>query len=154
MTDQMIAWQVEEWIRDYDFMLREIKRLNRILNKVDFAGGQKMTATYGDEAAMPKGSGGTSQAELRQMDRREKRLHKYESIVHYLDNAMENLEEEKHRIVYDCMMEGMSYTAIANHLDCSRDTVRKIKTSIIVNIVNKVKEVNFLQYLNSFKSAV
>ncbi|MDP4135769.1 MAG: helix-turn-helix domain-containing protein, partial [Bacillota bacterium] len=53
-----------------------------------------------------------------------------------------------------CMMEGMSYTAIANHLDCSRDTIRKIKTAIIGNIVNKVKEANFLQYLNSFKSAV
>ncbi|MED4820168.1 MULTISPECIES: hypothetical protein [Bacillus] len=153
MTDQMIAWQVEEWIRDYDFMLREISRLSRILNKVEFAG-QKLVATYGDEAGMPRGSAGISQVELRQMDRREKRLHKYESIVHYLDNVMENLEEEKHRIVYDCMMEGMSYTAIANHLDCSRDTVRKIKTSIIGNIVNKVKEVNFLQYLNSFKSAV
>ncbi|MEC0765077.1 sigma-70 RNA polymerase sigma factor region 4 domain-containing protein [Bacillus atrophaeus] len=153
MTDQMIAWQVEEWIRDYDFMLREISRLSRILNKVEFAG-QKLVATYGDEAGMPRGSAGISQVELRQMDRREKRLHKYESIVHYLDNVMENLEEEKHRIVYDCMMEGMSYTAIANHLDCSRDTVRKIKTSIIGNIVNKVKEVNFLQYLNSFKSVV
>lgn len=111
MTDQMIAWEIEEWIRDYKFMLREIKRLNRVLNKVDF-------------------------------------------IVHYLDNAMEHIEEEKHRIVYDCMMEGMSYTAIANHLDCSRDTIRKIKTAIIGNIVNKVKEANFLQYLNSFKSAV
>lgn len=103
---------------------------------------------------MPRGSAGVSQAELRQMDRRERRLHKYESIVHYLDNAMEHIEEEKHRIVYDCMMEGMSYTAIANHLDCSRDTIRKIKTAIIGNIVNKVKEANFLQYLNSFKSAV
>lgn len=153
MTDQMIAWEIEEWIRDYKFMPREIKRLNRVLNKVDFIGG-KLTATYGEEAGMPRGSAGVSQAELRQMDRRERRLHKYESIVHYLDNAMEHIEEEKHRIVYDCMMEGMSYTAIANHLDCSRDTIRKIKTAIIGNIVNKVKEANFLQYLNSFKSAV
>lgn len=146
MTDQMIAWEIEEWIRDYKFMLREIKRLNRVLNKVDFIS-TKLTATYG-------GSAGVSQAELRQVDRRERRLHKYESIVHYLDNAMEHIEEEKHRIVYDCMMEGMSYTAIANHLDCSRDTIRKIKTAIIGNIVNKIKEANFLQYLNSFKSAV
>ncbi|MED1761481.1 hypothetical protein P4U87_21675, partial [Bacillus subtilis] len=91
MTDQMIAWEIEEWIRDYKFMLREIKRLNRVLNKVDFIGG-KLTATYGDEAGMPRGSAGVSQAELRQMDRRERRLHKYESIVHYLDNAMEHIE--------------------------------------------------------------
>ncbi len=70
MTDQMIAWEIEEWIRDYKFMLREIKRLNRVLNKVDFIGG-KLTATYGEEAGMPRGSAGVSQAELRQMDRRE-----------------------------------------------------------------------------------
>lgn len=109
MTDQMIAWEIEEWIRDYKFMLREIKRLNRLLNKVDFTS-TKLTATYGDEAGMPRVSAGVSQAELRQMDRRERRIHKYESIVHYLENAMEHIEEEKHRIVYDCMMEGMSYT--------------------------------------------
>lgn len=108
MTDQMIAWEIEEWIRDYKIMLGEIKRLNRVLNKVDFIS-TKLTATYGDEAGMPKGSAGVSQAELRKMDRRERRLHKYESIVHYLDNAMEHIEEEKHCIVYDCMMEGMSY---------------------------------------------
>lgn len=46
MTDQMIAWEIEEWIRDYKFMLREIKRLNRVLNKVDFIS-TKLTATYG-----------------------------------------------------------------------------------------------------------
>lgn len=40
MTDQMIAWQVEEWIRDYEYMLREIDRLTRLLNRVEFAGGQ------------------------------------------------------------------------------------------------------------------
>ena len=26
MTDQMIAWEIEEWIRDYKFMLREIAK--------------------------------------------------------------------------------------------------------------------------------
>lgn len=40
MTDQMIAWQVEEWIRDYEFILREIDRLTRLLNRAEFAGGQ------------------------------------------------------------------------------------------------------------------
>lgn len=61
MTDQMIAWEIEEWIRDYKFMLREIKRLNRVLNKVDFIS-TKLTATYGEEAGMPR----DQQASVRQ----------------------------------------------------------------------------------------
>ena len=76
---QMIKWQVEEWIRDYKFMLREIARLNRILNKSECRK-QKLTATYGYEAAMPKGSKGISQAELNQLDRMEKRLLKSQTI--------------------------------------------------------------------------
>ncbi|MCY7585497.1 hypothetical protein MH138_05170 [Bacillus safensis] len=154
MTDQMIAWQVEEWIRDYEFILREIDRLTRLLNRVEFAGGQKLTATYGDEAAMPKGSAGISQAELRHLDRREKRLLKYEAIANFLNRAVDQMKEERHLIVYDCMMTGMSYTAISDHLECSRDTIRKIKTEIIGNIVKEVKKVNFLQHLKSPKTAV
>lgn len=94
MSDQMMAWEIEEWIRDYNFMLREISRLSRILNKVEFAG-QKLVATYGDEAGMPRGSAGISQAELRQMDRREKRLRKYETIVDFLERSTEEIEDEK-----------------------------------------------------------
>lgn len=89
MTDQMIAWKVEEWIRDYEFMLRKIDRLTRLLNRVEFAGGQKLTVTYGDEAAMPKGLVEISQAELRHLDRREKRLLKYETIANFLNKAVD-----------------------------------------------------------------
>ncbi|AGA20644.1 Hypothetical protein YjcO protein [Bacillus subtilis subsp. subtilis str. BSP1] len=153
MTDQMIAWEIEEWIRDYKFMLREIKRLNRVLNKVDFIS-TKLTATYG----MKRACQGDQQESVRQnCDRwtEEKDGFTNMNLLCITWTTLWNtLKKKKHRIVYDCMMEGMSYTAIANHLDCSRDTIRKIKTAIIGNIVNKVKEANFLQYLNSFKSAV
>ena len=146
MSQQMIKWQVEEWIRDYNFMLREITRLNRILDAPSFRG-QKLTATYGDEAAMPKGSGSISQAELNQLDRREKRLYKYLAITEYLDKVIDELEEDKHKIIYDCMLEGISYTQIAQHLECSRDTIRKVKEVIIVKVAKKVQKDQFLQKL-------
>ncbi|MCQ6275760.1 hypothetical protein JMM81_12420 [Bacillus sp. V3B] len=152
MTEQMMKWQIEEWIRDYNFMLREIARLNRLLNMPHF--GQKLTATYGDEAGMPKGSGGISQAELRQMDIRERRLIKYEMIIEFLEIATDSLEDEKEKVVYDCMIEGMSYTSIANHLGFSRDTIRKVKEGILGNIVKKVQKDQFMQKLKSIKMAV
>ncbi|WP_407545238.1 hypothetical protein [Priestia sp. HNGD-A6] len=142
----MIKWQIEEWIRDYNFMLREIARLNVILNKPEFKK-QKLTATYGYEAAMPKGSIGISQAELNQLDRREKRLYKYLAIVEYLDEVVGELDNDKQKVIYDCMLEGVSYTKIAKHLNCSRDTVRKVKENIIVKIANKVQKDSFLYKL-------
>ncbi|MBY8913296.1 hypothetical protein KY305_11150 [Bacillus sp. YC2] len=153
MSDQMMAWEIEEWIRDYNFMLREISRLSRILNKVEFAG-QKLVATYGDEAGMPRGSAGISQAELRQMDRREKRLRKYETIVDFLERSTEEIEDEKKRIVFDCMLEGMKFREIALHLGVSRETVRRIKNDIVCHLCQMCKTCQLLQLLNQIKSAV
>lgn len=151
MTDEMEN-QVVEWIRDYNFMLREIARLNRLLNSVHI--GQKLTATYGIESTLPKGNGGISQAELRQMDIRERRLYRYEMIIEFLETASEDFNDERQEIIFDCMIEGMSYSSIAIHLGCSRDTVREVKNVIIGNIVNKVKNDCFLQKLKSVKLAV
>lgn len=145
--------RVVEWIRDYNFMLREIARLNRLLNTPDF-GRQKLTSTYGIEASLPKGNGGISQAELRQMDIRERRLYKYEMIIEFLETASKELDDEKQEIIYDCMLEGMSYSSIAIHIGCSRDTVREVKNVIIGNIVNKVNKSHILQKLKSTKLAV
>ncbi|WP_369878255.1 sigma factor-like helix-turn-helix DNA-binding protein [Bacillus sp. JNUCC-21] len=153
MSDQMMAWEIEEWIRDYNFMLREISRLSRILNKVEFAG-QKLVATYGDEAGMPRGSAGKSQAELRQMDRREKRLRKYEIIVDFLERSTEEIEDEKSRIVFDCMLEGMRFREIALHLGVSRETVRRIKNDIVCHLCQMCETCQLLQLLNQIKSAV
>ena len=153
MSDQMMAWEIEEWIRDYNFMLREISRLSRILNKVEFAG-QKLVATYGDEAGMPRGSAGISQAELRQMTRREKRLRKYETIVDFLERSTEEIEDEKNRIVFDCMLEGMKFREIALHLGVSRETVRRIKNDIVCHLCQMCETCQLLQLLNQIKSAV
>lgn len=153
MSDQMMAWEIEEWIRDYNFMLREISRLSRILNKVEFSG-QKLVATYGDKAGMPRGSAGISQAELRQMDRREKRLRKYETIVDFLERSTEEIEDEKNRIVFDCMLEGMKFREIALHLGVSRETVRRIKNDIVCHLCQMCETCQLLQLLNQIKSAV
>ncbi|WDC90553.1 sigma factor-like helix-turn-helix DNA-binding protein [Priestia megaterium] len=148
LPEQMIEWQVEEWIRDYNFMLKEIARLNRIINKPE-PRKQKLTATYGIEATMPKGSGLISQAELNRLDRKEKRLFKYLAIVEYLDKMVDELDDDKQKVVYECMLEGISYTQIAKHLGCSRDTLRKVKEDIIVKFVKNIQKDQFPRELKS-----
>ncbi|MDW8515105.1 LuxR C-terminal-related transcriptional regulator [Priestia flexa] len=152
MTQQLTEWQVEEWIRDYGFMLDEIRRLNTMLNKVDPVH-QKLTATYGIESTLPKGSSGISQAELNQLDRREKRYYRYLEIVNFLDTAIDDIEDERERVIYDFMLEGMTYTEIAERFRCTRKTVRVSKESIISKIAKKAQKEQFAQKLKLIKDS-
>jgi len=152
MTIQMMKWQLEEWIRDYKFMLREIKRLDKILNG-GFCREPKLTATYGIEASLPKGSSGISQAELDQEEEREQRMKRYQEVTKTLQKASSLLYAEKFRIVYDCMLEGMSYRAIARHMGVSRDTVHSMKENILEIIVRKGQEDHSLPLLKLDKDS-
>lgn len=44
------------------------------------------------------------------------------------------------RVVYDCMLEGISYRAISKHLGVSRNTVRELKEEIIDTIYQEVQK--------------
>ena len=152
MTQQLTEWQIEEWIRDYGFMLDEIKRLNKMLNKVSPII-QKLTATYGIESTLPKGSAGISQAELNQLDRREKRYYRYLEIVHFLEAATDDIEDEKEQTIYDLMLEGMTYTQIAEHMKKTRKTIRVSKESIISTIAQKAQKIQLDQKLKSINNS-
>ncbi|MCM3448820.1 sigma-70 family RNA polymerase sigma factor [Bacillus safensis] len=110
---------------------------------------------YGIEATLPKGSKGKSQAELRDMDMREdrlfKRLWKFEERVYAKEAAASKIEGEKHKVVYDCMMEGMSYRAIGLHLGLSREKVRQMKDNIIDQLCQYS---HFVHLLKDEKSVV
>lgn len=153
LEDSLIE-RIEELLRDYHWMVREILRLERSYygSSHDRSWG---VAQYGLEAAMPKGSGGISQAELEAMDKREewlyKRITKLEEKVEAVESAAETIKGEMHQVVYDCMMDGMSYRAIAKHLGVSRDKVRQIKDEIISQLSQNDQ---IRQVLNSEKSVV
>ncbi|WP_144645356.1 helix-turn-helix transcriptional regulator [Priestia megaterium] len=152
MTQQLTEWQIEEWIRDYGFMLDEIKRLNNMLNKVSPII-QKLTATYGIESTLPKGSAGISQAELNQLDRMEKRYYRYLEIVHFLDSVTGEIEDEREKVIYDLMLEGMTYTQIAEHMKKTRKTIRVSKESIISTIAQKAQKIQLDQKLKSINNS-
>lgn len=146
--------QIEQMLKDYPWMSREVDRLQRALYGYSAPMRSWGVAQYGIDAAMPKGSSGKSQAELRNMDLREERLYKrltkYQSRVYALEMAGDLLSDELEKVVYDCMLDGLSYRAIAYHIGISRNQARKIKDAILNQLSQKS---HFVQLLNLEKSA-
>lgn len=151
----MLKERIEHLLRDYHWMKKEVDRLQRIV--YGYATPMKSwgVAQYGIEATMPKGSRGKSQAELKEMDLREerqyKRLKKYEEIVFAIEMAADLLEDEKDKVIYDCLLDGMSYRSIADHVGISRNQAKKAKEAILSHLSQKS---HFVQLLNLEKSAV
>jgi chromatin segregation and condensation protein Rec8/ScpA/Scc1 (kleisin family) len=123
-----------ELIRDYRMMKNEIDRLQTILYGEVFPMSSWGVAQYGIEAALPKGSKGKSQAELKEMDIREQkqweRLNEYQRKVIAIESAGDFLEKEIHKIVYDCMLSNMTRKQIASHLEISLESVDKLRLDI------------------------
>lgn len=145
---------MEQLIRDYRWMKNEVSRLQTIIYGRQVPMGSWGVAQYGIDAAMPKGSSIRSYEEMEAMDIRDKRqwyrLKKYESYIYAIEKAPDFLSGEKNKIVFDCMLDGMSYRKIGNHLEISRDKVREVKDDIISQLCQNC---HFGQLLNSDKYA-
>lgn len=129
---------IEYMINNYRLWKREIQRLERVL----YGGHRSMSswgvAQYGLDAAMPKGSSGMPVSEIDRLDVRERsqlaRLNRLESYVYALEAAYDILKSEQHKIIYDCLLDGMTYRQIAEHMASSKDYVRIKKGEIISQI--------------------
>lgn len=117
-------------LKDYFWMLREIQRIDRELQKTDFAG----TAQYGIEATLPHAVGIVGRAlenEVIRRDNKSKRLHKYIEEVTFINQHMGAITDEKEKVVLDCLLDGLSLTAISKHLGVSRVQVTGIRNDIV-----------------------
>ncbi|WP_433958860.1 sigma-70 family RNA polymerase sigma factor [Cytobacillus horneckiae] len=146
--------QIELLLRDYHWMKKEVDRLENILYGRSSPMRSWGVAQYGIEAAMPKGSSGKSQAELMNMDIREerlyKRLEKLKERVYAIEYAAELLGNERDRVIYDCIIDGMSFREISYHIGISRNQVKKAKETILNQLSQKSQ---FVHLLNLEKSA-
>lgn len=153
--DGMNSIDIGELIRDYRMMKREIERLQKILYGKSIPMRSWGVATYGDDAGMPKGSSGKSQAELKDMDIREQkqinRLEEYQRRVVAIESAGDLLNKEILKIVYDCMLSGMTRQEIAIHLEISRDSIDKLRSEIKAQINSNT---TFSELLHGEKSVV
>lgn len=125
---------IYEILTKYNWMIKEYNRIKLQLNNVETVG----VAVYSDE---PKGSqSAPSQRIEGEVIRREKkfdRLKEYDDKITYISQRLDSVEDEKHKVVLDCILDGMSMNAIAIHLNTSRRTVFKIRDTIVYKIAHK-----------------
>lgn len=120
---------IENALRDYHWMIKEIQRLKEELNTTN----SKMSATYGIEATLPKGSGTSDPVgkEVIQRDRRHRTLKRFESKVQFVDKYSLCIEDDREMAVLNCMLDGMSFVGISQHMGYSERKVYKIKDDIV-----------------------
>lgn len=129
--------QVEEELKDYPWMVREIARLRETLEQA----GSGMTGTYGLDGAMPKGKGKHADAVLREAERREKhwtRLEQLEAKVRRINKAAERLSDERQRTIMECMMEGQRMNRIAQHIGVSRQRLHELKLELMRRLAEDI----------------
>lgn len=129
--------EIEETIRNYHWMVKEIERLVELLGDA----GERLVLDY-SHMGLPKPKGLQSDPVAFEAMRREKdfrKLKRYMERVKYIEDRIEWIRDEKERTVLDCLLDGMTIVSIANHLGCTRKTVREIRERIINRLVEKEK---------------
>ncbi|AKG05534.1 hypothetical protein AAV35_012760 [Salimicrobium jeotgali] len=122
--------QIEDALRDYNWMLNEIKRQRHLLEDA----GTGLTTMYGEEAAMPKAQGESSDPVAREVVRRDKKhtwINRLEKKVLFVQERMSIIEDEREKAVLECLLDGMSMRAIGNHMGLSERHIFRIKNSIV-----------------------
>lgn len=127
--------QIEQTLRDYNWMIKEIKRQRSLMG---YDGGN-LVAQGGIESTMPKAQGGTSDPVALEVIRREKAskwVIKLEDKVLYIQKRIPVITDEREKAVLECMLDGLSMVAISNHMGLSRRHIYNLKTSIVDKIAH------------------
>ncbi|WP_289136370.1 hypothetical protein [uncultured Brevibacillus sp.] len=139
-----VVQKVEEEIKDYHWMVKEIDRLaNEIYNSIvsNPAIQQKLVATYGDAAGMPSGKGLRLSTMTIPEERYEKKLERKKNLenkVRQINDFAISLGDSKHRTVLECMMDGMRMNSIARHVGVSRQRLNEIKRDIVNRLAREM----------------
>lgn len=128
--DGMTKKEIEQALRDYNWMINEIKRQRELLSHV----GGKVVAQGGIESAMPKAQGETSDPVAQEVVRRDKAsrwVQNLESKVLFVQERIPIIKSDREKVVLQCMLDGLSMKAIGQHMGLSRSHIYNIKESII-----------------------
>jgi len=142
--------QVENLIYQYHWRKKELDRIGSLLWGSNRSYKSVGVAQGGIEATLPKPNTSLkSHAEMDAMDARERRNYEryieYEEKVEAVESMIDCLEDEQHKIILDCMMEGMSYRSIADHLNVNRNKIRGMKEEMLCQICQKCQLLQGLQ---------
>ncbi|MBX0358934.1 LuxR C-terminal-related transcriptional regulator [Halobacillus sp. Nhm2S1] len=128
--------QTENTLRDYNWMINEIKRQRELLKHA----GTNLVAQSGIESTLPKAHGETGDPVAREVVRRDKKLtwiHKLEVKVSFIQERMIVIEEEREKAVLECLLDGMSMVAISRHMGLSRRHIYNLRDNIVEKISKK-----------------
>lgn len=141
---------ITQMIKDFKWMRNEVQRLQKLLYGQSLPIQNWGVAQYGIEAAMPRGSKGKSMAEEKRIEslevKRNNRLRRYETEVYLLETLGDTLQNETQKVIYDCLLEGMTYREIGLHLMISKDNVQKQRKEIIQQLIGNEQMETFLLY--------
>jgi len=127
-------YQIYNLLKNYHWMVKEIKRIDQYLNETDFKG----TAQYGLEATLPKPQGIVGKALENEVIRRtmkSKRMNRYIHEVNFLNERIHVITDEREKVVLDCLLDGMGTTAIGHHLQTTRKQVNDIRENIVKKLM-------------------
>ncbi|MGF9822578.1 hypothetical protein ABE430_20320 [Brevibacillus agri] len=132
-----IVQKVEEEIKGYRWMVKEVERLRKEIDKAIISNPAiqaKLVATYGEAAGMPSGKGLRLSTLTTTEERYEKQVERMKSLenkVRQINIFAISLGDSKHRTVLECMMDGMRMNRIALHVGVSRQRLNEIKREIV-----------------------
>lgn len=140
----MTGKQIEQLLKDYHWMINSVKVMREGLN--DIGGG--LTAQYGVEAVMPKAQGGTSDPVYTEVIRRSKHfktIEGYESKIKLIQNHIHVIKDIRETEVLHWILEGKGYSWIARHMGLSHTHIKRLFTSIALQIFKDVQYVQNVQ---------
>ena len=132
MTEQTYNEKtIYEILSNYFWMIKEIERLDAVLDETEFNG----TAQYGEESAMPKAKGGVIQdAIANEVTRREKKNRRRIRLLHkveFIQERMDRIQDEREKVVLDCLLDGMSINRVSSHLGLTRRHIHNLRKKIV-----------------------
>src|SRR5690625_4929522 len=122
--------QIEQALRDYNWMINEIKRQRGLMG---YTGGN-LVAQGGIESVMPKPQGETSDPVALEVIRRDKASRWVENLeekVLFIQQRMHVIADAKEKAVLECMLDGLSMVGIGKHMGLSRTHIYNLKESIV-----------------------
>ncbi|WP_400162464.1 hypothetical protein ACAF76_002460 [Brevibacillus sp. TJ4] len=130
--------RTEDDIRDYPYMQIEVMRIQRYLQE----SGQAMVASYGLEAALPKGQGrhgDSTYVEALRRERKWKRLQSLQHKIERIDRALEQIGDEQERLVLEALLDGDKNNLIAREIGVSRQRYYEIKRRAVMKLAEAME---------------
>ncbi|MFF2528549.1 hypothetical protein ACFVS2_06500 [Brevibacillus sp. NPDC058079] len=140
-----VVQKVEEEIKDYHWMVKEVERLRKEIDKAISSNPliqEKLVATYGDAAGMPSGKGvrlSTLTIPEERFEKQIERMINLEKKVRQINDFSVSLEDSKYRTV-----DGMRMNSIARHVGVSRQRLNEIKRDIVTRLAQEMYSDEFL----------